>query len=352
MKCIKLSHCNWKIVGFRYPGSGSQGIRQSGSLANRQSGTQAIRQSGSLAIRQSGSLAIRQTGSLGCEILKYFIFILFYIMPSVSIADATAHDSCTENCGKESPIISTSKASQEAVLESEKECPTNVQSIRRLMAFSYGSCEVLSSPTWRAKENNGVIVHGYTSQPNCNFRENGGKSCTQIDNYQEVMETHPYNKSEKIEACQNNMQCNINGNKTCPVLFAMAGESYAYKDRNNHNEIDVFKHKTKDNAGNTFLGWNCSEYVTTAMALAGRRLVKKNEGRCGDIPSENIGDSKQGYTAQIYVGLTQYSCSCLSSVDITNPNDTIKPGDLISLDGEHIMIVEAAGQPFFKDAKR
>ena len=63
--------------------------------------------------------------------------------------------------------------------------------------------EVLSSPTWRAKENKWCYCPwNILLKPNCNFKENGGKSCTQIDNYQEVMETHPYNSANKVDACK------------------------------------------------------------------------------------------------------------------------------------------------------
>ena len=344
LKCIKLRHYNWQIVGMCYPGYGSPAVGQSGKLAVRQSVHPANWQSGRLIIG-----------------LMSLIFTLFCILPSIGVAqpDTTAADDpCTEHCGRTSPIIETTETVVEATEADRKNCPDSVQSVRKLMALSYGSCEVLDHPRWKTKENNGILVHGYNSQPGCDHRNNEGKSCTQIDDYQEIMSTHPYNNADKINECKQHMQCSINGNtdETCPALFAMAGESYAYMNQNN-NEIDIFRHKTKDNKNNTFLGWNCSEYVTTAMALAGYRLVKKDhQGKCADVPSEKIGDNREWYYAGKYLGLARNpSCSCLTSVDITDPNNSIQPGDLIGLDIDHrditghIMMVEAVEEPFFKD---
>lgn len=356
-KCIKLSHYDKQRVSLCHPGSGTQAAGHSGSQAIRQTGNLAVRQSSNQADSQSGIQAVGQSGSLGI-VFKYFIFTLFLIMPSKGItADATFDNICIENYGRNGSIPSITNAARDAVSISEKECPNNVQSVRRLMALSYGSCEALDSPEWKTRENNGVIVHGYTSHPNCSYTEHVKKSCTQIDNYQEVMSTHPYNNLAKRNECTNHMQCSINNeNQICPTLFALAQETYAYRNKNSKNEIDIFRHKTRDHSGNnSFIGWNCSEYVTTAMALAGYRFVKSTHSEnCGGIPSEKIGDSKQEYNAQIYVGLTKQqhqNCSCLTHVDITDKDNTVKPGDLISLDGEHIMMVEAVGDSFFKDAK-
>ena len=350
LKCIKLNHFNWQIVGVL------SGIWQTGSPAVRQTGSPADRQSGRLANWQVGRSALG---------LVALIFTLFCIVPSVSKAqsDSTAVvDTCSsENCGAAPAITTAAEGVADAVSVDNKNCPENVQAVRRLMALSYGSCAVLDHPQWRTKENNGILVHGYTYQPGCSYSKDRQEACTKIDDYNEIMETHPYNSAEKTNACTADAQCSIDGeNKTCPVLFAMAGESYAYKDQSN-DEIDIFKHKTKDfSSDNRFLGWNCSEYVTTAMALAGYRLVKKDSGICGGLPSEKIGKSNQGYSAEMYVNLTGHSCSCLTSVDLTSPKDptkptelnSIQPGDLIYTDGNpgHIMIVEAVGDPFFRDA--
>ena len=307
------------------------------------------------SIGQTGRQADRQ---VGWQIFRYFIFILLFMMPSKGITVGSTFDNiCIGNYGRNNPIFSITDNVQGVVSVSEEECPGNVQSVRRLMALSYGSCEALNSPEWRARENNGTIVHGYTSHPSCSYTENGKRSCTQINNYQEIMKTHPYNNLAKANECKNHIQCSINNEtKVCPALFALAQESYAYRNRNSKNEIDIFAHKTRDHTGNNhFLGWNCSEYVTTAMALAGYRFVKSSRsGSCGGVPSEKIGDSNQEYNAQIYVGLTKsqhQNCSCLTHVDITDKDNAVKPGDLISLDGEHIMIVEAVGESFFEDAK-
>ena len=336
LKCIKLNHFNWQIVGVL------SGIWQTGSPV--------VRQSGRLANWQAGRSALG---------LVALIFILFCILPSINAAepDSTVREPCIGDCGGNPAIPAAASDAQKAVSVDNKNCPDNVQSVRRLMALSYGSCAVLDHPQWKTKENNGILVHGYTYQPGCSYSADRKTSCTQVDNYQEIMETHSYNSAGKVNECKEQMQCSIdNENKVCPVLFAKAGESYAYMNQRN-NEIDIFEHKTRDHSGrNHFLGWNCSEYVTTAMALAGYRLVKKDAagGKCGGVPSEKIGDSKEWYPAEKYVGLTKEGnnkCSCLTSIDITDPNNSIQPGDLINIDGDHIMMVEAVGDPFFRDAK-
>ena len=60
----------------------------------------------------------------------------------------------------------------------------------------------------------------------------------------------------------------------------------------------------------------------------------------------NLTTTTQQYPSRSYSRLADQSCSCLSTVDITQ--DTIRPGDLITLGEGHIMMVEAVKQPLFK----
>ena len=318
---------------------------------------------------------IWQTTKIGIAFLiwlkrKAFIIAIFTMFASSSVQgaapNATAQhcDSCPSNHFHEH--ISSLSAAATNAASMTPDCPENVQSIRQVMALSYGTCEALKPFDWALFkkagtdeyfiENNGTFLKGYPSAPNCNYRENASRSCNHIDNYNQVKETHPYNRLDKAEACKNRMQC---GGQPCLSTFALATESYAFHSPRN-KEINIFAHKTKGHGQNgpDFLGWNCSEYVTTAMALAGRRLVHPNSDNCGGKKGGNLGEVRpvQFFPAAAYSDLAdadKQSCSCLSTVDITDPNASIQTGDIITLDATpgqgHVMIVEAVEQPFFKD---
>ena len=338
-----------------------------------------IRHSGNQADKQTGSPAIWQDGHLGW--LKYLIFLLFlatpfdgiaqYVVPRGLTQNSTTYEPCTEDCGHESEIDKVEKIlpvvqgwkPAPGFAAVENECPESVKSIRQVMALTYGTCEALKPFSWSLLKksdgneyfirNNGSFLDGYSSAPNCDYTDDAisPKSCNHIANYGEVKETHPYNRMDKTDACKAQMQC---GGQPCLSTFALAGESYALHDIGDNN-INIFAHNTTgyNNQGPNFLGWNCSEYVTTAMALAGQRLVKPGEN-CGGKKGGNLGEQRpiQWFDAATYSDLAnanRQNCSCLSEEDITGPNASIKPGDIITLDKGHVMIVEAVEQPFFKD---
>ncbi len=253
------------------------------------------------------------------------------------------------------------------------QCPDNVQHIRKLMALSYGSCKAFDEVDWfnviySSDSNNGIFLKGYRtapSRPPCEYQTNDGKACTFVDNYNDVMSSHPYNKLPQESVCQQHTQCNFGGEqKRCPTLFALASEGYAYHDQTD-GKIDIFKYKTGGHNNQMFLGWNCSEYVTTAMALAGHRMIQRSDdnAKCGDVLSEDLGQGttedelKQSYPSSFYNNLADNhaSCSCLRTVDITQENNKIESGDIITLNSGnsnapgHVMIVEATGDPFFRN---
>lgn len=257
----------------------------------------------------------------------------------------------------------------------------NVRQIRQLMALTYGTCEALNPIRWELKER-GRFFSGINNPPKANESDCGtytdsdgnrttsGTACRTIACHSNgssgVMDTHPYNKlARTTTACRQKMQCRINPNESgctsgsaeqCPVIFSFDSQRPPYLQASNENEtIDIFRNKSQDRKGSRFIGWNCSEYVTTAMALAGYRLVPKvSEGfYCDRVPGGNIGEARdnsgalQQYNARMYKNLASRNCSCLDTVDITE--DTIQQGDLITLGEGHIMMVEAVKQPLFKN---
>ena len=332
-----------------------------------------IRQSGNQADRQSGRQAIRQNG-YSVSWLKYLICFLFLIThPVKTIAmnqDSTIREPCSGDCGHQ-PLLKAlidnvhdvrqGTVPQGWAAASEEECPENVKSIRQVMALTYGTCEALEPLDWFTLpgrnngyliEYNGTFLQGYKSIKGCAYSTGMDGSCNYISNYNDLKESHPYNRMKKADACEAQMQC---GGQPCLTTFTLAAESYAYlRTQRESGDINIFKESTMSDphvsqqATPKFLGWNCSEYVTTAMALAGQRLVSRRN--CEGIPDLDIGDGRQQYNATMYANLAKSNraCTCLDKVDITN--DTIQSGDLITINNnDHIMIVESVEQPFFRE---
>lgn len=265
----------------------------------------------------------------------------------------------------------------------------NVRAIRQVMALAYGTCEVLKPIDWWDHSTSGSFSHGIyiPRQPNgrlCDYNNNSSKSCRTIycysgtyqGNLAGVMDNHPYNKLPLADNCgPRHNACSIKGqaltngegyscspspgessdNQKCPVSFSMDTKPHAYLSvENDRNNINIFRQRSVDRNGSEFFGWQCSEYVTTAMALAGYRLVPEETANCGGVGGGDIGratatgtSTKQQYAVSHYSNFADMDCSCLDTVDLTT--DTIKAGDLITLSGDHIMMVEGVKQPLFKD---
>ncbi len=341
-----------------------------------------IRQSSNPANRHSGRQAFWQDGR-SISWLKYLVFFLFLIMSFEEIAQssiieeiyqgATTHESCTEDCGRANPVGATADDVLDVLgwepapgfVPVEDECPESVKSIREVMALTYGTCEALKPFSWGLVKNsdgeylidyNGTFLKGYGSLKDCSYDSEVRESCNYISNYNDLKKTHPYNQMDKTNECKAQMQC---GSQPCLATFTKTAESYAYFSSNREgNDINIFKDTTMSKPlppqGNTpkFLGWNCSEYVTTAMALAGQRLVKPGDDNCAGNKGGNLGEHVQWFSAAKYSQLAsadQQSCSCLNEVDITDTNASIESGDIITLSVGHVMIVESVEQPVFRE---
>ena len=185
----------------------------------------------------------------------------------------------------------------------------NVRHIRQLMASSYGTCEALDPPEWGLTR--GQLFFGVSYPPKeagevCGLDAGTSQACRQIACYTSptrgVMNTHPYNKLTRTPACRQQMQkCRINqlvggcgslqSRGSCPVIFSLDQKQPPYLQG---NQIDIFKESSisVDRNGSQFIGWNCSEYVTTAMALAGYRIVPEGVASCANYQGGDIGKTK------------------------------------------------------------
>ena len=162
---------------------------------------------------------------------------------------------------------------------------------------------------------------------------------------------HPYN-SLAPKCSETLPKCNINGKQeVCPGFYYLGhdgGENPL--DRipytSERDEIDpslpIFRSRDRNN--NEFIGWNCSEYVATAMRLSGLKMICDTgvaDSRDNTMSADNWWSVQRMSEAADLSG----SCSCMDVVDLSNPEEEIKPGDIL-LEGGHSSIIETSDQNF------
>ncbi|MCB0394936.1 MAG: hypothetical protein KDD25_10270, partial [Bdellovibrionales bacterium] len=175
-----------------------------------------------------------------------------------------------------------------------------------------------------------------------------------------IRDTHFYNSMPDSLQCSGLPKCKVNAffgktdskgeevresrEESCLGLFQMITGSTAdfkgerpegmplnYSDRmpyrqERNGEIDLYRNLSLDNNGSQFLGWSCSEFVTTALALAGMRVTPKVDVKNRD------------YNTTMYRNPSV--SSCFETLDLAKSGTDLKAGDLIVFDG-HMMMVDS-----------
>ena len=250
---------------------------------------------------------------------------------------------CVENC----PDGNLSNQLREIgrVANTANTCPEQVKQIKLLMASSYGTCDAMEElfsadkmvdRVYSIEGGNGNRrMHLVNGKP-CTY--GGGNNCADISKLENALTNHPYNSLQP--KCEEVPKCEIGGEeKPCPSFFFMGRgrnpDNGPYKQR---GQLDPSKsnYLNRDINGNEFMGWNCSEYVATAMALAGQKI------KCDKTLSQGWWNVQKFSEAADDSG----SCSCMDVVDLSDPNEKIKAGDVL-LFGGHAMMVESSSDPDF-----
>ncbi len=231
------------------------------------------------------------------------------------------------------------------ILDEDRTCPESVKQIRLLMASTYGSCDAMNVRLTEDKmlERVRAIQNGQGNRieniENRACKYGDGDNCTDISSearYQNAIRNHPYNSI--VPKCEPQPKCNIAGEeRPCPGFFFLGN---GYPDRGPYSggrTIDPASNSflNRDIQGNEFIGWNCSEYVATAMRFAGLNMKS-----CGE-------DKWSWWNVQRMSAVAdkEENCSCMDVVDLSDPDEQIKPGDIL-LYGGHAMMIEASDPEF------
>ncbi len=289
--------------------------------------------------------------------MKLFLSLLFISFlakshvlaqdPNLEIREETRSIPCT-NCADGELTDIANQVSQ--MVHEAATCPENVKQIRLLMTSSYGSCDatVRFDSEMMATRAINLITGGRGNRlpSNCHFGR--GNNCALLSD--DAIEDHPYNRLAK---CDPNLpKCNINGrSQPCPSFFYLGRQGrenpldtppYAGRGARQGGRLDPSqeRYRSRDKNQNEFVGWNCSEYVTTAMKLSGLKMSTCNDDNKNKVwwTVQKMSDAanKRGQFNQ---------CSCMNVVDLSDPNEKLKPGDIL-LYGGHAMMIEAADEDF------
>ncbi len=281
-----------------------------------------------------------------------------------------ASDGECESCG--GSFIREVEELQETVTE---ECPSNVHHLRRLMAVSFESCDAANQihPGYDPENPYGTYLKGYLrGDAECKFSERGSV-CREIVSLRGkglnkgIRDTNIFNGQRKT--CDSGRRCrysdvnnivsdpsgeredrHFSGKDRCTSLFYMLSGTYEsdssgrlvdrfpYNPGSQRNgKVDPFNVLNRDSGGNEFVGWSCSEYITTGMGLAGYNFER----------NKPITKSNQQYNSHAMRRLARSSSSnsCVDDVDLSR-GGKIKAGDILAFDG-HTMMVESAAKDFF-----
>lgn len=241
------------------------------------------------------------------------------------------------------------------VLDEASTCPENVKQIKLLMASTYGSCDAMNVRLTEDKmlERVRAVQNGQGNRLErigelyCTYGDDeegmyDGNNCTDIsseEKYQNAINNHPYNNIRP--KCEPQPKCNIAGEqRPCPGFFFLGN---GHPDPGPYGSTGVIdpasgRFLNKGRKGNEFIGWNCSEYVATAMRLAG--LNMSTGGACGPKWRNTWNVQRMSAVAD-----QDEDCSCLDVVDLSDPDEQVKPGDML-LYGGHVMMIDASDPNF------
>lgn len=200
-----------------------------------------------------------------------------------------------------------------------RELVTNdlIASMRKVLAVTYQSCEVLDRKPLNKDDKN---IQGITEE--C-CHEGGGK-IRHIDSLSQVQATHPYLQTTYGKQC-----VNIRKN---PLIYDFGGRP-AFT-RGSTGRLNFFINY----GGSEVLGYDCSAMVYTVVMGAGFRLKENKMFVASDVVAAQ---SRQ------FLDPDSKGWSCLDSVDFTT--DTEEPlleGDIASMDGHTFMIYRTGKDPY------
>ena len=259
-------------------------------------------------------------------------------------------------------LYTTAKATnQNLVFSQDIVCPESVKQVRLLMASTYNTCDAIDHVFNMEKINErreSLREDGSsTNRLDKTCKYSHGQNCADISNYDLAVETHTYNslffENENKNKCDEiGNRCMIDGElRICPTFYYMGiteellvtppyvGEDKEFIDPAGTN------YRSRDINGNEFVGWDCSRYLATAMRLAGFKMICDNKDIVDSGGAQMT--ATNGWTVQRMSEAADHhgDCSCMDTVDLSNPNEHIKPGDILLYDG-HAMMIEATARDF------
>ena len=258
--------------------------------------------------------------------------LLVFLLANVS---STAQGSAT---------LKSQRSSQEPI------CPENVKQVRLLISSTYNSCDAMDHTLTRERieERRRNIQNGSPNRLSNVCQYSSGQNCANIPYYDPAVNSHPYNSlSNKCEGVER--RCMLEEQlRVCPSFYYMGVTSefaVPLPYTGNIESIDPPAYKSRDMDGNEFVGWDCSRYLATAMRLAGFKIICDNTDifdTDGDLMT-----ATSGWTVNRISEAADYEgvCSCMDTVDLRNPDEQIKPGDIL-LYATHAMMIEASANDF------
>jgi hypothetical protein len=146
-----------------------------------------------------------------------------------------------------------------------------------------------------------------------------------ISSVSALLKTHPYYKNV------NNYGASCVNMRSSPLIYDYGGRPYVSLKAG--APLNLFK---DSGDGTKVLGIDCSGYVYTSLATAGLRLS----------PFRNIkATGVYGISSSMFVEPQSNQMSCLQKISV-KPKDTLRPGDIVAVQGHVLMIDHVGADPF------
>ncbi len=187
---------------------------------------------------------------------------------------------------------------------------------RWVMATAYQSCEAVEMPPMNSQTQDalGIAITG---------RHPAGGNIREIENLSLVQKTHPYLRIQNKEAGCFNVEAK-------PLIYDFGGKpAYA---SSGSRELDLFKNA---GSGSQELGIDCSGLVFASFGVQGLRLIPHQDMTAGTV--SGFGSSSLLSPPSAW--------KCVDRISI-GQQDSLKPGDVISVQGHTILVDQVGEDPW------